>query len=201
MRPVPVLQAALVLAGLCAGGVLAQDAIAPVAAGLVGDPAAGKKLSAQCRTCHGANGVAVMPVAPNIGGEPVGYLVRQLSAFHDGTREHEMMSVVAASLSPQQIADVAAFYAGFRATGTPPAGAAPPALCVDCHGADGIAVIPDAPNLAGETAMYVDTQLKAFRSGKRVHEIMTPIAAELTDSEIRELADYYGSTRLAVSGE
>lgn len=142
-----------------------------------------------------------MPVAPNIGGEPVGYLVRQLTAFHDGTRENEMMSVVAASLTPQQIADVAAFYAAFRATGEAPSGRSPPAPCVDCHGADGIARIPDAPNLAGETAMYVDTQLKAFRSGKRVHEIMSPVAAALSDSEIRELADYYGATRLTVSAE
>ena len=194
MRLVPALQAALVLAGLCAGGALAQNG-----AGLVGDPASGKKLSAQCRTRHGANGVAVMPVAPNIGGEPVDYLVRQLTAFHDGTRQNEMMSVVAAGLTPQQIADVAAFYGSFQAVGEPPAGAEPPALCVECHGANGIANIPDAPNLAGETAMYIDAQLKAFRSGKRVHEIMSPIAAELSDSEIRELADYYGSTQLKVS--
>lgn len=192
IRP-PAWPAALVLAGLCAGGALAQQAAGPV-----GDPLAGRKLSVQCRTCHGADGVAVMPVAPNIGGEPAGYLVRQLTAFHDGTRQNEMMSVVAAALTPQQIADVAAFYASFRATGTPPAGAAPPAACTACHGADGIAVIPDAPNLAGETAMYVDTQLKAFRSGKRVHEIMSSVAAGLSDSEIRALADYYGRTRLAV---
>ena len=47
-----------------------------------------------------------------------------------------------------------------------------PEACIACHGADGIAQIEDAPNLAGETVMYIDTQLKAFRSGKRKHPIL-----------------------------
>ena len=94
-----------------------------------------------------------------------------------------MMSVVAAGLSDQQIADVAAWYAAQAATAVPPPGFDPagaPEACVACHGADGIAVIAEAPNLAGENTIYIDTQLKAFRSGKRVSDIMTPIAEAST---------------------
>ena len=60
-----------------------------------GDAAAGKKLAGQCRTCHGLDGYAKIPIAPHIGGEPAEYLEAQLMAFKTGTREHEMMSVVA----------------------------------------------------------------------------------------------------------
>ena len=109
------------------------------------------------------------------------------------------MTVVAAGLSDQQIADVAAWYAAQAATAVPPAGfdpAAAPELCATCHGADGIAVIPEAPNLAGENTIYLDTQLKAFRSGKRASDIMGPIAAELDDAAIRAAADWYAAIGL-----
>jgi cytochrome c553 len=43
------------------------------------------------------------------------------------------------------------------------------AKCQVCHGIDGIAKIPIAPHLAGESQIYIETQLKAFRSGKREH--------------------------------
>ena len=73
-----------------------------------GDPAEGRKVANMCRTCHGIDGLAQIPIAPNIGGEPEAYLESQLMAFKTGAREHEMMSVVAAGLSAQQISDVAA---------------------------------------------------------------------------------------------
>ena len=113
-----------------------------------------------------------------------------------------MMSVVAAGLSDQQIADVAAWYAAQTATAVPPPGfdpAAAPEACVACHGADGIAVIPEAPNLAGENTIYIDTQLKAFRSGKRTSDIMTPIAEDLDDAAIRAAADWYAAVGLEVA--
>jgi cytochrome c553 len=162
-----------------------------------GDRAAGRKVAGQCRTCHGLEGLAKIPIAPNIGGEPASYIASQLLAFRDGRREHEMMSVVAKGLSDQAISDVAAWYAGHVPTAVPGShSGAPPELCISCHGADGIAVAENAPNLAGETNIYIDTQLKAFRSGKRVHEIMSEIAAPLTDEEIRSFADWYAGIGL-----
>ena len=84
----------------------------------------------------------------------------------------------------------------------PPAGfdpAAAPQACVACHGADGIAVIPEAPNLAGENTIYLDTQLKAFRSGKRASDVMGPVAAGLDDAAIRAAAEWYAAIGLDVA--
>jgi cytochrome c553 len=154
-----------------------------------------------CRTCHGIDGYAAIPIAPHIGGEPKEYLEAQLMAFKTGAREHEMMSVVAASLSAQQISDVAAWYAAHEVEAILPEGvteADAPDACVSCHGANGISVALDAPNLAGEVNIYIDTQLKAFRTGKREHIIMSQIAADMTNEEIRAVADWYAAIRLEV---
>lgn len=181
----------VVLGGLMlAGGAAAQ---------VEGDRAEGKRLAGQCRTCHGLEGLSRLPVAPNIGGEPAAYIRAQLTAFRDGTRENEMMTIVAKSLTDQQIADLAAWYAGHQATATLTADpAAAPEQCAACHGADGIAVIDDAPNLAGEANIYIDTQLKAFRTGKRKSDVMEPIAQDLTDQEIRAFADWYGAVKIEI---
>ena len=183
------------LAPLALGGLMLAGA-APAQ-----DIDAGRQVAGMCRTCHGLDGYARVPIAPHIGGEPVDYLAAQLHAFKSGARVHEMMSVVAASLSDQQISDVAAWYAAHRATATLPADADPdaaPDLCVGCHGADGISLTSDAPNLAAETNIYIDTQLKAFRLGKREHEVMSAIAADLTDADIRAVADWYAAIGLSI---
>lgn len=178
-----------------AGPLAAQD--------LQGDPDAGRQVANMCRTCHGLEGYAQVPIAPHIGGEPATYLARQLRAFKSGEREHEMMSVVAQSLSEQQMADVAAWYASHTATALPPENfdsAAAPALCAGCHGEDGIAVIEDVPHLAGENRVYLETQLKAFRNGQREHEIMSPIAKDLSDEELRKVAHWFSSIGVEISG-
>lgn len=172
------------------------------AASAEGDPEAGRKVAGMCRTCHGLDGMASIPIAPHIGGEPAAYLAAQLRAFRDGSRAHEMMTVVASGLTDGQIADVSAWYAAHAATAALPSGASEedaPELCVGCHGADGIALFEDAPNLAAETNIYTETQLKAFRSGKRRHEAMNEIAAALTDAEIRAVADWYAAVTLEIA--
>ena len=70
--------------------------------------------------------------------------------------------------------------------------------CQPCHGIDGIARLPSAPHIAWENTVYLSTQLKAFRSGKRVHEIMSLIAKDLTDEDIADLAAWYASIRITV---
>jgi len=186
------------------GGVILAQAIwagVAVAEPLIGDPSAGRKKAGMCRTCHGLDGYARIPIAPHIGGEPADYIVHQLEAFRDGRRTHEMMSVVASSLDNQSIADLAAWFASHKAIARLKDGVSPdnaPEACVACHGADGLSEMEDAPNLAGETAMYIDTQLKAFRLGKRTHEIMSEVASELTDDEIRAFADWYAAIDLKI---
>lgn len=184
----------IILGGLTLAGGLA----APVKAD---DPDAGRKVANMCRTCHGIDGYAAIPIAPHIGGEPQAYLEAQLMAYKTGQREHEMMSVVTSGLNAQQISDVAAWYGAHEARATLPEGTAPgdaPAACVSCHGADGISRILDAPNLASETNIYIDTQLKAYKRGQRHHEIMSEVAAGLSDAEIREIADWYSAVTLEI---
>lgn len=167
-----------------------------------GDPAAGRKVAGMCRTCHGIDGFAKIPIAPHIGGEPLDYLAAQLAAFRDGSREHEMMTVVARGLSDQNIADVSAWYAAHQVSAALPASAdesGAPEQCVACHGAVGLSELEDAPHLAGETNIYIETQLKAFRSGKRTHDVMTAIAQELTDEDIRAVANWYAGVKLEIS--
>lgn len=188
----------IVIAGLSVlvqtGSALAQD--------VAGDPEAGRQVAGMCQTCHGLDGDAQIPIAPHIGGEPAAYLAEQLQAFRSGERQHEMMSVVAKDLSDEQIEDVASWYASHTATALPPDDfnpAAAPALCAGCHGEDGIAVVEDVPNLAGENRVYIETQLKAFRTGRREHEVMSPIAADLSEEQIREVANWFASIGLELS--
>ena len=75
----------------------------------------------------------------------------------------------------------------------PKAGRKKAGACRTCHGIDGIAKIPIAPHIAGESKVYLQTQLKAFRSGKRVHEIMSIIAGQLSDEDISDLSAWYSS--------
>ncbi|OOY11944.1 cytochrome C [Thioclava marina] len=168
------------------------------------DPVEGQKVARMCQTCHGIDGLARMPIAPNIGGEPKEYLEAQLMAFKTGAREHEMMTVVASTLSAQQISDVAAWYASHTASASLPAGTSEdeaPSECVSCHGIDGISIALNAPNLAGEANTYIVTQLRAFRIGTRKHEIMSEIAAKLSDEQIRQFADWYSKVNLQITRE
>jgi cytochrome c553 len=187
------------------GGVLLAliaCALPAVAQSPVGDPQAGRKKAGMCRTCHGLDGFARIPIAPHIGGEPAAYLEKQLKAFRQGTRTHEMMSVVAKSLDDQSIADLSAWYSAHKVETALPAGVsadAAPEACAACHGADGIGQIENVPNLAAESAIYIDTQLKAFRLGKRNDEVMSAIAADLTNEEIRAYADWYAAIRLKIT--
>jgi cytochrome c553 len=78
----------------------------------------------------------------------------------------------------------------------PQAGRAKAAACAVCHGRNGISTLPDAPNLAGQPALYVEAQLKSYRSGARRHEVMSLIAKPLSDADIADLAAWYASIRI-----
>ena len=185
---------ALGFGGLClAGPILAQD-LPP------GDAARGEGLSGQCRTCHGADGFARLPIAPHIAGDDESYLAAQLVAYRDGSRVNEMMSLVAPALSDQAIADLAAYYAAqpfFAAGPAQPDDA--PELCVACHGANGMAEMEGVPHIAGDLDEYIENQLTAFRDGTRSSEIMSGMAAGLTDDEIVALAAWYAAIKVSAT--
>lgn len=78
----------------------------------------------------------------------------------------------------------------------PQAGRAKAAACAVCHGQAGISTVPNAPHLAGQPALYVEEQLRNYRSGKRLHEQMNVVAKPLSDADIGELAAWYASIRI-----
>jgi len=83
------------------------------------------------------------------------------------------------------------------------AATAPPAkvktLCQNCHGVDGMAVIPGAANLSGQQKEYLQAQLHAFRSGQRQNPQMSVVAKTLSDADIDELADWYSGIQVSVA--
>jgi cytochrome c553 len=70
--------------------------------------------------------------------------------------------------------------------------------CAMCHGLDGISTLPNAAHLAGQPAIYLEEQLKAYRSGKRSNEVMAVIAKTLSDDDIRNLSAWYASIKITV---
>ena len=60
-----------------------------------GDAAAGKAKAATCFACHGANGISLQPIYPNLAGQKEAYIVKQLKAFKDGSRKDPTMNAMA----------------------------------------------------------------------------------------------------------
>lgn len=76
------------------------------------------------------------------------------------------------------------------------AGQAKARACAVCHGPLGVSVAPDAPNLAGSPALYLATQLRAYRSGARRHEVMSLMAKPLSDDDIGQLAAWFAAIKV-----
>lgn len=174
-----------------------------------GDAAAGKAKSALCAACHNADGNSTVTQYPNLAGQGAGYLVKQMTEFKDGTRVNAIMQPMVAALTPEDMADLAAFFASQPAAHSAanpdlvPAGEAlfrggnlsnNVSACAACHGATG-AGNPAAkfPALAGQHAEYTETQLKSFRTMERANDagqMMRQITAKMTDQEIKAVASY-----------
>lgn len=88
-------------------GLSAMDAAAQ-------DVAAGRRKAAACQACHGLDGLAKLPDAPHLAGQPAGYLARELRAYRAGTRRNEVMSVAAKPLSDEDIRDLADYYSAIQ---------------------------------------------------------------------------------------
>ncbi|WP_390866525.1 c-type cytochrome [Prosthecodimorpha staleyi] len=103
--------------------------------------------------------------------------------------------LAAACLATALIGATAAEAAGDAAAGRKKAAQS----CAACHGIDGLAKLPNAANLAGESVYYLDRQLKAFRSGDRKDENMSVVAKALSDADIADLVAWYSSIEVTVT--
>jgi cytochrome c553 len=88
--------------------------------------------------------------------------------------------------------------AGVHAQGGVAAGKAKAQACVVCHGPLGLSQVPNAPHLAGQPEIYLAEQLRAYRSGKRNHEVMSVIAKPLSDEDIDQLSAWYASLAIEI---
>jgi cytochrome c553 len=69
-------------------------------------------------------------------------------------------------------------------------------VCNVCHGVNGLSTQPNAPHLAGQPAIYIAEQMKAYRNGNRKNEVMAVIAKSLTEQDIDNLAAWYESIKI-----
>jgi cytochrome c553 len=98
-------------------------ALAAAAAGeaaAAGDVSAGRHKALACQTCHGLDGKAKLPEAPNLAGQNATYLVKALKDYRSGARKNDMMSLVAPTLKDQDIDDLAAYFSAIEVTLGPP---------------------------------------------------------------------------------
>ena len=79
-----------------------------------GDPAMGKDKSTACAACHGEEGISSIDFWPNLAGQKYAYLIKQMQAFRDGTREEPTMTPIAQQLSEQDVMDLSAFYSSLE---------------------------------------------------------------------------------------
>lgn len=188
MKPAARLATALVFCALGTTPALAE-----------GDPARGEALAYTCFGCHGIDGYRnAYPSyrVPKLGGQKAAYLIAALKGYRDGTRSHETMSAQAASLSDQDIEDVAAYVATLNNATVEAGGGADGAIesastCVACHGANGIGVSPAWPTLAGQHESYLEHALNQYRDGTRKDPVMSQMAGTLSDEDVAILSAYY----------
>jgi len=165
------------------------------------DAVAGKAKAQICAACHGESGVSALPGFPHLAAQPQLSIFYQLLQFRDQRRKGGGMEAIAATLSEQDMRDIAAHYAAL-----PP----PPAVsggdaekiargqqiaqqqyCSSCHGAQ-LQGQKHVPRLSGQSSEYFVQQLRNLRSGARadMDGTMASAARSLTDEEIEAMAAY-----------
>jgi cytochrome c553 len=184
------------------------------------DTAKGQSIASQtCAACHAADGNSQIAANPKLAGQFYEYLHKQLTNFKaqgdkKAERENAVMAGMVGPLSPADMQDVAAYYAaqkykpaaatekelaslgqkiyrgGNLATGV--------AACAGCHGPTGAGIPSQFPRIAGQFSVYVEAQLKAFRSGARANDpngMMRGVVARMTDKEIQAVSQYVAGLR------
>ena len=195
--------------------VLAQDAAPKPAAAKAAKPDLAKgeaSFAGACAACHGADGNSGTPVNPILAQQHPQYLVKQLQEFKSGKRANAVMSGMAATLSDEDMKNVAywlhskAAKPGFAKDKELVAlgeriyrgGIADRqvAACAGCHSPNGAGIPAQYPRLGGQHADYLSAQLTGFRDGLRKNNLqMSQVAAKLNDREIKAVSDYIAGLR------
>jgi cytochrome c553 len=172
-----------------------------------------------CAACHAVDGNSQIVVNPKLAGQIPEYLYKQLTNFKAAAgkkaeRDNPVMAGMVAGLSPEDMRNLSAYYAGQAAKrgaakskdlvalgqkiyrgGVASKGVA---ACASCHGPNAAGIPAQYPRLSGQHAEYLEAQLKAFRSGERANDpngSMRGVADKLSDREIQAAADYIAGLR------
>jgi cytochrome c553 len=176
------------------------------------DVARGQQIATTvCAACHGANGIAAVPANPHLAAQDAGYIAAQLAAFKSGARPSPIMQPMAAGLTPEDMLAVGAYYqaqkpaqgmardkalaqrgqqiwrSGIKPIGVP--------ACAGCHGAAGAGIPVQYPRLAGQHAELSLAWLKAYATGARPHQVMGPLAAKLSENDMKAVSEYITGLR------
>lgn len=157
-----------------------------------GDISTGKGLSGSCASCHGADGNSMMPLFPKLAAQNEGYLVKQLQAFKDGSRNDATMNSMVAGLSGQDMQDISAFYAAQPVS----ANAAPQVNPDDLDDIDDDGALSADEKAAAKQALQKqqDTLIAmgydVYRNGDLDNEISACIACHGPEGEGNEPASF-----------
>lgn len=204
-------QALILVAGMASTLAVANPATAPS----IGDAKKAESIvTSVCSGCHGQDGNSAAPANPNLAGLGYEYLDKQLTNFKSGERKSPVMGGMVASLSPDDMKDLALYFStkerksgvakdkdlalrgqkiyrgGVQGSGVP--------ACASCHGPQGRGIPVQFPALYGQHADYVYDQLNKFRLGERANDaakMMRSIAAKMTDAEMKAVAQYIQGLR------
>jgi cytochrome c553 len=169
-----------------------------------GDAAAGEKKFYTCFGCHGIENYRnAYPdySVPKLRHQHASYIVAALKEYRSGERPHATMHAQAASLSDQDMEDIAAYLQGgdpvkpSAATGKAPIQVA---ACIACHGESGLgvdgALTPKPAVLAGQHVDYLEQALTSYRNGRRKNVVMDGMAQLLkTDEDVKIAAAYFAN--------
>ena len=166
----------------------------------------------KCFICHGANGESSTPVFPRLAGQHAAYVSRQLADFQSGRRRSAAMQSMVADLSAADIQALGVYFEAQPVQAHPVADnelagqgralydkgnkASGVMACNACHGEQGQGT-EQLPRLAGQHALYLETQLRSFSQRLRTNDnaVMHRIASRLTEAEVRALAAYLSGLR------
>lgn len=195
------------LLGLLAGA----GSILPLGPAHAADVEAGKAIADQsCVACHGPDGNSLAPNFPSLAGQIEGYLIDQMKKIQSNERPIPEMTAFVADLTPEDMENLAAFYAS-----QPAKQASIPesdmemaergehlyrggykemqiAACMGCHGPAGHGVPQLFPRVANQQREYLEKQLLAYKSGARKSEgdIMNEIAFRMSEQQIEDVSAY-----------
>ena len=196
---IKVLAAALTTLGFCSSASAQAD-----------EARAKKIISGSCFLCHGATGESSSEVFPRLAGQHHEYIAKQLENFKSGARKSTAMRDMVAKLTPDEMLAVGKFYEkqsvpteetkdaglasvgkyvfhnGNKFSGVP--------ACASCHGAEAKGTV-SLPRLAGQYAIYTETQLKQFNTRERTNDnaVMHSIVVKMTPLEMAAVAEYLSS--------